>query len=89
MRLRWRRQGSERGLARVCQGWRGYELWYGDCKIVIVAGHGDRYSPTSFYWYGCDRNTLRDGVVFSTPEEAKTDAMAVAKKWVAKSGGAV
>ena len=78
---RWRRQPEERGFARVCRGWRGYRLWYGSETCVTVAGTGGgRSDPTSFYWYGMGRNTLGEGLAFSTAEAAKKDTMAAGRK---------
>lgn len=71
-RISWRRQKSETGLARACQGPRGWELWAdGKCHIHIAYIRRD---SSRLYWYGFDKNTSDAPV--DTLEEAKTQAKA-------------
>lgn len=74
-RLRWRREPSEKGLARICQGPRGYDLIHGD-EIVIRARPLGR-SGSQWYWYGCGQNTHYKPV--ATEEAVKAEAMAFFK----------
>lgn len=73
--LRWRRQPSEKGLALVCQGWRGYDLWRGEQRIASVRAIG-----VEFYWYGLGRNSTREQqFAYPTVDDAKSAAMNAAK----------
>lgn len=51
-RLRFKRQPGEQGLARVCQGPRGYELWYGDRHLGAAYHHTEGWGMRTgkFYW---------------------------------------
>lgn len=87
--LRWRKQPSERGLARICQGARGWDLQRGGEVLAQVRYcYRDRENVVYFYASvnGINYNSLWDGRRFPTVEAAK-DA---AKKWVRereKDGG--
>lgn len=82
MALRFRKQPDERGLARVCQGPRGYELRDGTLVVMHVApltGLGRaRYEVAGWYVYGLGINTASEPV--ATADEAKALALAHAKK---------
>jgi hypothetical protein len=69
--LRWRREPSERGLSRIAQGVRGWELRRGEDVIIRVAAVG-LTKANGWYWYGMGRNTCASPV--KTPEEAKQQA---------------
>lgn len=60
MKLTWRRQKRESGLAGVCQGTRGYELW-ADGKTIIAhvapLYKGWTREQIGWYWYGEGKNT--------------------------------
>lgn len=78
-RLRFRRQKSERGLARHMQGERGYDLMLGDERIGGVYPRYARFERNSgYYWYAHvgkeSRNTASEPV--PTIEQAKADCMA-------------
>ena len=79
--LRWRRQPDERGWPAFAGAGAGIGSGTAAKHVVTVAGTGGgRSDPTSFYWYGMGRNTLGEGLAFSTAEAAKTDAMAAGRK---------
>ena len=85
--MRWRREARARGLAGVCQGWRGFELVSDGEVIAHVAGFGDRYAPDRFYWYGLNTNTLWQKLTFGSVEEAKSHAMQSAREANPPNGG--
>lgn len=77
MRLVWRKQPSETGLARVTQGPRGFELRLGKEIVMRVAPLTDRtarYTILGWYWYGMGMNTVHKPC--ATAEEAKNQAKA-------------
>jgi len=77
--LRWRREPAATGLARVAQRYRGYELRSGG-EILIRVGMARRAGcPDKYYWYGLERNTLREGLTFDSPEAAQSHAMEAAR----------
>lgn len=52
-RLRFKRQSNEQGLARVCQGLRSHELWYGDERVggaYPLHGNWPLQEITGYYW---------------------------------------
>ena len=88
-RLRWRKQPNETGLARIVQGPRGYDLWYGDRDLGSahpLTHWPDRYTIVGYYWsVGSDkdlgiahRNTASAPV--ATMEEAKAACLAYIKE---------
>lgn len=76
--IRWKREPREKGLARVCQGTRGYQLWDGDKRVgnVAIATQklADRYADGPWYWYCAGTNSHATPV--PTADEAKKQAMA-------------
>jgi hypothetical protein len=83
MPARWRKQKSETGLARVCQGPRGFELFEqgGSRPVIHVAPYTkgfDKYTILGWYWYGMGENT--HATPCETAEEAKTQAMEFYRK---------
>lgn len=77
VRLSWRKQPNETGLARVCQGTRGFELRQGKETLAVVAVLGGRYSRGPWYWYGMGRNTASQPA--PTFDTAKAEALAWVK----------
>lgn len=75
-RLTWRRQADERGLARVCQSERGFELRYSGMTVGQVSKTSGGY-----YFYGCGKNSLWEKLKFETYDLAKV----ACKKWVLSS----
>jgi hypothetical protein len=79
---RWRKQKSETGLARICQGPRGYELYESGVSqrpVMHVSPKVERphsYTIVGWYWYGYGHNSLSDRPLFLTANAAKTDAVA-------------
>lgn len=84
-RLTWRKEPNETGLARVCQGPRGFELRHAGVRVGSVApstGMGNaRYTINGWYCYGSwidwgvpSINTCQ--TLVKTPEEAKEILMA-------------
>jgi hypothetical protein len=76
--LRWRREPRATGLARVCQGERGYELRRGGVRVghVSVLYEFGKYSAKlGYYWsarIGTDMyNSCSDRPILQSPEEAK------------------
>lgn len=69
MAMRWARQPNERGLARVVQSPRGWELRENGKVQMRVASLGN---SNAWYWYGRGMNTSSTPV--ATPEEAKIQA---------------
>lgn len=95
-RLRFERQPNEQGrLARVCQGARGYQLWYGDLCIGsadALYGNWPQREITGYYW-GCAtiaalgiemRNTAYEPV--ATMEEAKDQLRAYVEDCLKRAG---
>ena len=79
MAARWRRQKRATGLAGVCQGTRGFELWDGnECLAHVAVTNRDRYADGPWYWYGFGQNTC--GSPVPTAKEAKAQAMACYKQ---------
>lgn len=72
-KLTWRKQPSERGLARVTQGVRGRDGRV-DGVVVYHVRPASRHSTDRWYWYGAGRNTLNTGDVFPTALDAQADA---------------
>jgi hypothetical protein len=79
-RLTWKRQPNEKGLARVCQGERGWILSVDGKAVcrVAVAYKGWSKDKLGYYWYGSSeslgiahRNTCNSPV--PTAEEAKAE----------------
>lgn len=78
--MRWRRQPNETGLARVCQGPRGFEL-VENKQILAHVSYSGFADGWYFYAEVLDRNinSLAEGMpVWRDVEEAK----AAAKEWV-------
>lgn len=96
-RLRWRREPSGRGIARIFQGKRGWELMIGKKKVAYVGVLYKRFSSNilGWYWWACVDES--DGLGFvaslintsnrpaSTDEECKKLAEAYIRKCI---GGA-
>lgn len=84
LRLRWRREERERGLAGTCQGERGYDLMYGNQRVgsARVAYVGWSRNVAGYYhycqWGGESINTCDELV--PTIDEAKAQAMAWARE---------
>lgn len=72
MALRWAKQPNERGLSRIVQGPRGFELRDGGRTEMHVAPLGR--NTAQWYWYGHGKNTCASPV--ATAEEAKQQAAA-------------
>ena len=76
---RWRRKPNETGLARHCQGPRGFELRENGKVLVRVGGWRApaRGGNGRWHWYGFSRNSLCESLPrdFATAEEAKADAL--------------
>ena len=70
--MRWAKQPSEKGLARVCQGPRGWELREHG-KVQMCVAPIDR-SCSAWYWYGHGENTA--DAPAPTAEVAKQQAAA-------------
>lgn len=92
MRLTWKRQANETGLARVCQSPRGFDLRAGGRYIGGVRPHRvDRFGRyAGWYWYAVD-DTLRIGRMNTndspvlTIEEAKSECIAYVRACLAKA----
>jgi hypothetical protein len=69
MTLRWRRQASEKGLARVCQSERGFDA--GRPTVVSVRPYG---RTGRWYWYGSGFNSLRNDLTYESAGQAKVAA---------------
>ena len=54
LRLSWRREPSEKGLARVCQGERGRDLHVDGARVAMVRPYTEGLSRErrGYYWYG-------------------------------------
>jgi len=54
MKITWKKQPSETGLARVCQAPRGADLRIDGVRVMSVrpAGRGLGRSVSGWYWYG-------------------------------------
>lgn len=76
MTARWRKQPSEKGLARVVQGLRGFDLAEKGEIIIQVRPlyQGFGREVKGWYWYGLGKNTAT--APKTTPDEAKAEAMA-------------
>lgn len=64
--MRWRKQKREHGLASVCQGKRGFELWHDKVKIASLAPWYEGLSREEtglWYWYA--RLDDNEGLGFS------------------------
>jgi hypothetical protein len=72
---RWRKQPNEQGLARICQGQRGFELRENGETLMHVSP-----TKTGWYWYGLGKNT------HSNPTETADQAKAEAISWLRKQG---
>jgi hypothetical protein len=86
MRLTWKKQANETGLARVSQGPRGYDLRY---KGVAVGHVHYGRCPNGWYWWAaCDTygialfNSAAKGIPPYTDIE---DAKAACKKYVTEA----
>jgi hypothetical protein len=89
-RMAWRKQPNEKGLARICQGPRGYELRSGGEVVMHVAPKRegfDKWAIHGWYFYGLGYNSLSEGRVFTSPEDAKGAATAYAKANLSKLRG--
>jgi len=76
---RWRKQPSATGLARICQGPKGYELRENGVTIAHVDTIAkNRFTIVGWYWYGFGKNTYSNPV--KTAEEAKAQVMAYLKE---------
>ena len=80
MRLTWKRQANEQGLARVSQGERGYDLRLASKAIAHVRAIRSIDRRTMGYYWSCPetelspwRNTVAERNTFATIEEAKSD----------------
>ena len=77
MKLTWRREPNEKGLAGVCQSTRGQELRYQRKTVDIVKEFTQGFSRVCVgYWWSChqpNHNSLWDRNVFKTEEDAKAD----------------
>lgn len=85
MKLRWRKDKRESGLAGVCQRYIGHTL-YGDGDIKMAKIN---CSHEFFYWYTMTdlvpfQNTSNEPVL--TEEKAKLDAMMYVKIHLNKGG---
>lgn len=83
MAARWRKEASEKGLARVIQRTHGVELWENGKQIagVYPLFKGFSRDISSWYWYGMDRNTSAEKLYFETMEKAMGDCMNYYKEW--------
>lgn len=74
MRLTWRKQKNETGLARVVQSPRGYDLCLGGVSIISVRPcfNWPSRDIAGWYFYGMGTNTARRPK--PTMEEAKEEA---------------
>jgi hypothetical protein len=78
-RFTWSRQPSERGLAGVCQGPRGFILKRGGKEVGRVSpltGGPINRDITGWYWYGSGHNSLWSGDKYTNPDDAKAACLA-------------
>ena len=85
MPKRWRRQPNERGLARVCQSPRGYELHENGKQLAYVSPvtRGLTREVTGWYFVclgPAHHNSLWENVAYPTADEAKGAALAHIKQ---------
>lgn len=74
MAARWRKQPNDTGLARVCQGQRGFELREDGKRLMSVSHAPERYGHNGmWYWVGFGINTFGQ-TMFQNKEDAKIDA---------------
>lgn len=79
-RLRFKREPDEQGLARVCQGPRGADLWYGGRDVGSVSpkkvgwGAGDYKG-----WYWCCPEIADLGIEHRNTSSAPVDTLEEAK----------
>jgi hypothetical protein len=73
--LHFRRVPREKGLAAICQGERGYYLFYGDEKVATVAVY---QLFSTYYWYARHdelgiplKNTCVNGDLYASIDDAK------------------
>lgn len=82
MALRWKRQPNEKGLARVCQGPRGWYLYDGKEIVMRVASLSrgfNKFDITGWYFYGCGHNSC------AMPCDTEGEAQAQAKEFYLKN----
>ena len=92
-RLTWRREARDKGLARICQGYRGFELWYDGYHIGdatnLARTFSDRFDPKEFYWRVFINETL--GLTYEnttrTPVASIEDAKEQCEDYVRKALG--
>lgn len=81
-RFTWKKQANERGLAKVCQGQRGFDLRLNGEPIAHVRPFGWGNDKKGWYWYGCSKNT--SDKPSATPEEAKIECLEHCKAHIAQ-----
>lgn len=90
MKLRWKRQKAQTGLAAVCASPRGYEYHDGEKQYANVSAlMGDRQNIFGWYWVaGWDSNVPYKNTCdqpCATPEEAKAQAVKYVQQHLASS----
>ena len=87
MRITWKREPREPGLAGVCQGERCYDL---NCGGELV-GHVrlKRLVRSFYFWWACSDtlgvplyNSEVSGQEYATMEQAKADCRAYVEGWL-------
>lgn len=83
IRMSWKRQPRDTGLAGVAQGWRGWDLNVGKANVGYVRARRGlvRSQPSEFYWVArCDKpNVPLMNSAASSAILAQTPAAAVAE----------
>lgn len=75
MRLTWRKQPSEKGLAAVGQGPRGVDLRQNGERVMCVRPYTQgKYTIHGWYFYGSGYNSLQFAEPYETMEIAKEKA---------------
>lgn len=91
LRITFRKEENEKGLAAVCQSPRGYYVCVNKVPVALCKVY---LNNKRFYWYILTNslnipgyNSLWHKITFATMEEAKADAKAYVQKYVTKNTG--